>query len=250
MNNDILDKINEVLELFFKENAEVNCVALKNIMPQMVEKGVFTKDIRKGLPLRKILRALDKEGILTDVPLAYAHKTEQDIYWYFRRPDTDCDLIQEKTEPTKKELAQQKHEASDEYYILGLCDDVLKIKSSRQHRFRFLVGYLHKDKQTRTMLPLDAFYEKHSLVIEFDPKRFEEGEDEKLDRKTNSGVSRRKQREVYDARKKDVLSDRGIEMLRIPYSAFNIDEDGKIIREEEGDLKIIKDFISQTKRLG
>jgi len=248
MNNDILDKINEVLKTFFDDNAEVNCIALKNVMPLMVQNAVFAKDIRKGLPLRKVLRALEKEGKLSEVPLAYAHKVEQDIYWYFRRPNTDCDLIEDSNEPTKRELALAKHQASDEFYVLGLCDELLKVSSSRQHRFRFLVGDLHKDKQTRTMLPLDAFYEKHSLVIEFDPKRFDNTEDEKLDRKTNSGVKRREQREIYDARKKDVLSDRGIEMLRISFSAFTTDEDGKIIRNQDADIELVKDLLRSTKR--
>ena len=249
MNNDILSKINEVLESYFADNKEVNCIALKNIMPDMIKAGVFNKDTRKGLPLRKVLRALDKEEALDTIPLAYAHRTEQDVYWYFKRKDADCDLVKVNDGPTKKEAALKKHEASDEFYVLGLCDEVLEQKSMRQHRFKVLVGDLHKDGRARTMLPLDAFYEKSSLVIEYDPKFSEEDSDEKLERKTNSGISRREQREIYDKRKTDVLKDRGIGLLRICYSDFENDEDNKIIRNEDANMEIIHALLKEMKKV-
>ena len=250
MDNDILNKINEVLDSFFKENKEVNCIALKSIMPLMVKAGVFNKDIRKGLPLRKVLRELDKEKTLDKVPLAFAHRVEKDVYWYFRRPETDCDLIKINDGPTKKEIALKKHEASDEFYVLSLCDEVLEQKSARQHRFKFLVGDLHKDGHARTMLPLDAFYEKSSLVIEYDPKFSEEADEGKLDRKTNSGISRREQREIYDNRKKEVLSDRGIKLLRIMYSDFDNDENNLIIRDDEKVVEVLEKLIAETTKKG
>ncbi len=249
MSDQIINKINEVVKTYFENNAELNCIALKNIMPAMISAGVFNKDIRKGLPLRKILRALDKENKLKEIPLAFAHKVEKDIYWYFRRPDTECELIKLSSEPTKKELALKRHEASDEFYILGLCDQILGQNSSRQHRFKFLVGDLHRESDTRTMLPLDAFYEKSSLVIEYDPKIIESADNAKLERKTNSGVSRREQREIYDNRKSEVLTDRGIAVLRISFADFNCDDEGKIIRDEDSDINILKSKIKETKRI-
>lgn len=245
---ELIDKINQVLEQYFTENTEVNCIALKNIMPSMVKAGVFNKDVRKGLPLRKVLRTLDKDNSLEKIPLLYAHRMEQDVYWYFRRPDTDCDLIQLNEGPTKKEIALKKHEASDEFYVLGLCDEILEQNSKRQHRFKFLVGDLHKDGQARTMLPLDAFYENSSLVIEYDPKfKEEESNDESTVRKTNSGISRSEQRERYDNRKNEVLTDRGIKLLRVSHSDFTNNDEGIIVRNEEEDMKILIELINSTK---
>ena len=246
MNNDILKKINEVLESYFADNKNVNCIALKNIMPDMVKAGVFNKDTRKGLPLRKVLRALDKEGSLDSIPLAYAHRTEQDVYWYFKRLDAGCDLVKINEGPTKKEIALKKHEDSDEFYILKLCDEILKQNSKRQHRFKFLVGDLHKDGHAKTMLPLDAFYEKSSLVIEYDPKFSDEIEGDKLERKTNSGITRREQREIYDNRKKEVLNDRGIKLLRVLYSDFDVDEKGLIIREDDKVEEVLRRLVNEA----
>jgi hypothetical protein len=50
----------------------------------------------------------------------------------------------------------------DEYYVLDLCDNILGLKSSRQHKFDFLPGDTNsKGKAVR--LPVDAFYEDLNL---------------------------------------------------------------------------------------
>ena len=55
---------------------------------------------------------------------------------------------------------------SDEYYVIGLCDEVLARKASRQHRFPFLVGDARKGRQP-VKLPVDAYYEDLKLVVEY-----------------------------------------------------------------------------------
>ncbi len=246
---ELVEKINSIIEEYFNENAEVNCLAVKNIMPAMIKGGAFNKDTRKGLPLRKVLNSLLKEDKLSEIPMAYAHKTENSLAWYIRRPDTKCDLFDEEAVPTKKQIALEKHKASDEFYVLELCDTILKQISKRQHRFSFLVGDLHKEKHIRTMLPLDAFYEKSSLVVEYDPQFIPKEGDEDAERKTNSGVSRSEQRKIYDERKTEVLNKREIDVLRISYSAFDTDDDGKIIRNEEEDTQIIYAMLKELQKV-
>ena len=57
----------------------------------------------------------------------------------------------------------------DEYYVIDLCDAVLGIASSRQHRFPFLTGDPGRDGSCRR-LPVDAFYEPLALAVELEPE--------------------------------------------------------------------------------
>jgi len=71
-----------------------------------------------------------------------------------------------KSTPTQKSTVQEikpksARSTSDESYVIDLCDEVLKLKAHRQHRFDFLKG----DSGTR--LPVDAYYPSLNLVIEF-----------------------------------------------------------------------------------
>ena len=50
---------------------------------------------------------------------------------------------------------------SDEYYVIGLCNEVLGQTASQQHRFEFLRG------DTGCKLPVDAYYEQLNLVVEY-----------------------------------------------------------------------------------
>lgn len=79
--------------------------------------------------------------------------------------------------------------ASDEAWIIDLCDAVLGQKALRQHRFPFLLGDPNR-RGRKAHLPVDAFYPDLKLVIEYHecqhskPVRF-------LDRRpTVSGVPR------------------------------------------------------------
>ena len=46
-------------------------------MPALINAGVFTKDHKKGLPLRKILRKLDTENSLDKIPFVHAERKEK-----------------------------------------------------------------------------------------------------------------------------------------------------------------------------
>lgn len=60
----ILNKINRVIESYFKKNTSLTIVPAKKLMPGFISAGIFTKDKKNGLPIRKILRALDKTNQL------------------------------------------------------------------------------------------------------------------------------------------------------------------------------------------
>ena len=248
MSTENIEQINEVIAAYFKTHDE-DWIAAKDIMPALINAGVFTKDHKKGLPFRKVLRKLDKENALGKIPFVHAERNEKNTYWYLVREGAAYVPKEVTTEISKKQLGINKRENSDEYYILNLCDELLNEKASRQFTFPFLLGDFHKDKKSRTKLPLDAYYHNLNLVIEYREKKYSE-EVSGVDKptiKTVSGVSREEQRKIYDQRKRDVLLRKNINLLEINYFAFEYDSSMMIIRDKEKDVEILKvilkDFI-------
>ncbi len=248
MNTDNIVQINEVIAEYFKTHKE-NWIAAKDIMPDLIKAGVFTKDHRKGLPLRKILRKLDIENTLDKIPFLHAERKEKNTYWYLVRQGAEYSPTVHSSTISKKQLGKNERENSDEYYILNFCDELLNEKASRQHTFPFLLGDFHKDKISRTKLPLDAYYKNLNLVIEYREKQHTEEVllFDKPEVKTVSGVTRSEQRKIYDQRRRDVLLRKDFKLIEINYYAFEYDSQMNIIRDKEKDIEILKailkDFI-------
>jgi hypothetical protein len=244
MSTENIEQINEVIATYFKTSKK-DWIAAKDIMPALITAGVFTKDHKKGLPFRKVLRKLDKENTLDKIPFVHAERNEKNTYWYLVRKGATYAPNQVTTEISKKQLGIKKRENSDEYYILNMCDELLNEKASRQYTFPFLLGDFHKDKKSRTKLPLDAYYHNLNLVIEYREKKYAEevSDVDKPTIKTISGVSRDEQRKIYEQRKKDVLLRKNINLLEINYYAFEYDSNMMIIRDKEKDIEILKGIL-------
>ena len=91
----------------------------------------------------------------------------------------------------------------DEAYVLALCDQVLGAVGLRQHRFDFLRG--DPGEQGRcAMLPCDAYYPDHRLVIEYRERQHSEPVAIMDRRMTVSGCTRGEQRMRYDERRRTV----------------------------------------------
>lgn len=61
-----IGRIDQVVRDYFDRNKSVREVMAKDLMPLFIEKGIFLKDAqRKGLPIRNLLRELDKENKLS-----------------------------------------------------------------------------------------------------------------------------------------------------------------------------------------
>jgi hypothetical protein len=130
----------------------------------------------------------------------------------------------------KSESARNK---SDESYVIDLCDEVLKQKALRQHRFDFLKG------DSGTKLPVDAYYPSLNLVVEFKEKQHTEEVKFFDKRQTVSGVGRGEQRKLYDQRRRDVLPEYGIKLIELDYSDFEHTRGKKLVRNREEDLKVL-----------
>ena len=248
-----IDKINKVIEEYFTTNASLTIVPVKELMSSFIKAGIFVKDIKKGLPIRLVLRELDESKQLDLIPCAYAERHGEHTYWYFIPANAAAP-----EKPYKQEKRKLENDAiairlnSDETYVISLCDEVLSLNADRQKRFDFLLGDLHKNGKTQTMLPVDAFYEELQLVVEYKEiqnyrplAEVDKNEDEE-EKESVKTLSREEQRRIYDERRAKVLPENDISMVVISYSDFEYDDKNKIIRDKESDLKTVqkalKDF--------
>jgi hypothetical protein len=130
----------------------------------------------------------------------------------------------------------------DEIYIIDLCDRVLGLKASRQHRFPFLVG------DRGTMLPVDAYYADLNLVVEYHERQHDEAIKffDKPEKLTCSGVPRSDQRNLYDQRRHEFLRANGITLIELKVGLFqhnsqkrltrNLSEDERVVRHELAEI--------------
>ena len=207
----------------------------------MIAAGVFYKDEKKGLPLRKVLRTLDEAKELDKIPLVHAERKGIDTYWYLVREGAQYVTKDVVLPVSNKEQAIQKRKNSDEYYLVGLCNELLNEKAVHQHKFNFLLGDFHRDGKTRTALPIDAFYTDLNMAIEFYEKEDETSEDATT--LTISKVNRSEQRKKYAQRKRDVLKEKEIDLIEMDYDEFECDEEQKLVRNKEADVKILKEIL-------
>ncbi|MFK7954165.1 MAG: hypothetical protein AB8B73_15050 [Ekhidna sp.] len=239
-------KINQTILDYFEQKTKENSVAVKELMPHFIKAGVFTKDNKKGKPIRDILRSLDKENQLAKIPSAHGERKEKNTFWYFLREgsayvsDSPND-----TGATKRQKQKAKLASSDEHYVINLCDELLKEEASRQHEFSFLLSDYNKEG-TRTSLPVDAYYREKNLVIELLKRKQTEETGDVSDsprRMTAGARNREEQRRAYYERKKKGLLAKNIQLLEVDYTVFEFDTQNNIIRDKEKNMKILSDLL-------
>lgn len=80
-------RINKVVTGYFKNNPSVNKIPAMNLMPEFIKAGIFNKDYeRKGLPIRNLLRELDRKNELNEIPSLLSERKTKNTNWYFQRP--------------------------------------------------------------------------------------------------------------------------------------------------------------------
>ncbi|TLP79815.1 hypothetical protein ES765_09755 [Maribacter sp. ACAM166] len=146
---------------------------------------------------------------------------------------------------TSKSTTKKKHK--DEDYIIDLCDEILGIKASRQHRFDFLQGDLHSNGVLRTKLPVDGYYAPKNLVIEFHERQHTEAVShfDKPNKMTVSGVHRGEQRAKYEQLRRDLLPENGIQLVELDYSLFEVTSQKKLVRNKKRDTEVLKVILNK-----
>jgi len=75
--------IKKVVADYFKDNPSEEKIQAKELMPQFITAGVFSSNHRDGLPIRNILRILNKENRLREIPQVLGEKKKVNINWFF-----------------------------------------------------------------------------------------------------------------------------------------------------------------------
>ena len=134
----------------------------------------------------------------------------------------------------------------DEHYVLDLCDKVLGLSSSRQHKFDFLLGDPNANGMA-AKLPVDGYYSELNLVVEYRERQHTESVNffDKPNKMTVSGVHRGEQRKIYDERRRSVLPKHNIHLIEISFSDFNYDGQKKIIRNPDKDIEIVRFYLEK-----
>jgi hypothetical protein len=138
--------------------------------------------------------------------------------------------------------------AKDQTYVIDLCDHVLRMKASREHRFAFLLGDLGRSG-ARARLAVDAYYPALNLVVEYNERQHSEAVKFFDKRIVASGITRGEQRKLYDRRRHEVLPQHGITIVVFDYQDFEHDA-SKRLRRTPGDLDVVRHrlmpFLSRT----
>ena len=140
---------------------------------------------------------------------------------------------------------QNKRGDSDESYVIDLCDEVLGEHALRQYTFDFLRGDPSQSFPSGKKLPVDAYYPKENIVVEYRERQHTESVAFFDRRATVSGVGRGEQRQIYDQRRRDILPQHGIKLVEISYSSFNYNSKKKIIRNRQRDILVVKQLLSK-----
>ena len=237
--------INSVLSAYFADKTNPRQVPALDLMGLFIDKGVFNKDHRNGLPIRKILRKLNNEGRLHAIPYARGDLKQKNIYWTFVDVNADMDantllsrgLVDVSNGASVRKKGSSRID-SDEYYVIELCNEVLKMEALQQYCFEFLLG------DTGRKLPVDAYYEGLNLVIEYYESQHTESTPFFDNKKTVSGVSRGEQRRLYDERRRTELSKHGIRLIILRYSDFGTTK--RLKRDNrEHDIEVVRKKLAE-----
>ena len=129
----------------------------------------------------------------------------------------------------------------DEQYVLDLCDRVLGLTASRQHKFDFLRG------DAGTKLPVDAFYAELGLVIEYQERQHTEAVPHFDQRMTVSGMPRGEQRRRYDKRRRKAIPANGLELVILRFSDF-AHSGRKRLRRTSADEAVVAELLARYLR--
>jgi hypothetical protein len=131
----------------------------------------------------------------------------------------------------------------DETYVIDLCDEVLGVKSLRGHRFPFLKGD-EGETGIRAALPVDAYYPNLNLVIEYHERQHSEPISDFDQRVVIGGITRGKQRIIYDRRRALVLPLCQIRLIILCFKEFEHTRT-KRLKRVTGDRNIVAARLSQ-----
>lgn len=134
----------------------------------------------------------------------------------------------------------------DQRYVTDLCDAVLGIPASREHRFPWLLGDVSPKTGRQVQLPVDAYWESLGLVMEFQEEQHSRPVKhfDKPDILTVSGIHRGEQRRLYDERKAQLIPANGLRLVVIHKDQFTVRRK-HIVPDREHDMKVVRRLLTE-----
>lgn len=77
--------LDRLIQEFLHKTNQNGMVKPKDVMPYLIEKGVYKSDNRNGNPLRKDLRKLKDMNMLNRITGLVIKPKTRNTYWYFKR---------------------------------------------------------------------------------------------------------------------------------------------------------------------
>lgn len=148
--------------------------------------------------------------------------------------------------PAAAPITARTRNGSDESYVIDLCDEVLSEPARRQYCFPWLVGDPGQSG-TRRALPVDAYYEGHGLVVEYQERQHTEATPFFDRRQTVSGVGRGAQRRLYDERRKTEIPAHGLRLVIVMLGDLDADRRGRLLRNGTHDRQVLPKLFQTVK---
>ena len=133
--------------------------------------------------------------------------------------------------------------ASDEHYVIDLCDEVLGTRGRRQATFDWLRGDPSTARPLGAKLPVDCYWPDLELVVEFQEEQHSQPSAFFDRRQTVSGVGRGEQRRIYDERKRLLVPKHGLRLVVIEKSAFVV-RSKRIVQDRLRDTAVVRDHLT------
>jgi hypothetical protein len=171
---------------------------------------------------------------------------------------SEWELTQEQIKAARERWAQDASETSaivrtvtrplrdpitDEGYVINLCDEILRERAFRQHRFTWLLGDPGK-RGSRAALPVDAYYPDHELVVEYRERQHDEPVAFFDRRDTVSGFTRGEQRRLYDRRREAEIPRHGLRLVIVKPSNLDSDRRGRLRRNVDNDFTALRALLT------
>lgn len=134
----------------------------------------------------------------------------------------------------------------DQHYVTDLCDAILGLAASREHRFAWLLGDVSPKTGRQVRLPVDAYWESLRLVMEFQEEQHSQSVKlfDKPDVLTVSGVHRGEQRRLYDERKAQLIPANGLRLVVIHKDQFTVQRK-HIVPNREHDMDVVRRLFTE-----
>lgn len=135
---------------------------------------------------------------------------------------------------------------SDEAWVLDLFDVILGEQARRQYSFDWLRGDPSLKTGRRRRLPVDAYYPKSRIVVEYRERQHFEpvAHFDKPGQLTATGMPRREQRARYDALRERLIPEHGLQLLIVTPQDLDAKPNGRLRRHATEDLSALVAMLS------